>query len=118
VPSSGEPPREPTPDIRCIPKHAGRPIALCTTGSGSGWWIRWIGRDGYVVYGPYVPNAGTLAGQPDRVLVDAVSPTTDRRVIISWHARQRRLEISTRYADGKPYRFLIYPDGRIEFLEW
>ena len=116
---SGDPARAPRKvDIRCIPKHAGRPIALCETGSGSGWWLRYIGPDGHIEYGPYVPNARTLRGQPDRVIVDDDNPITGTSVKIKWVARLKHIEVATRYANGKPYVFLIGADSIIRIVKW
>ena len=32
--------------LPCLPKHAARPVALCETRSGSGWWLYFIGPGG------------------------------------------------------------------------
>jgi len=104
---SGESAQKWRPD--CIPPHAARPVALCETGSGSGWWLHYAGW-GLVITGPYVP----YAGDGERVYVH---PITGQLVTITWPA-PGIVRIATAYADGKPYTVVAYRDQRWTYEEW
>ena len=106
----------------CIPIHASRPVALCETGSGSGWWLYWIGGDGLIESGPYLPNARTIfqegkAGER-LTLLYTVNPLTSRQVLIEWLPQEQRIVLRTSYANGKPYEFTVAEDGAVQYVEW
>ena len=100
--------RVPAPKrIECLPKHAARPIALCETGSGSGWWLNFVINTG-VVTGPHVARIGT-AGDAELFY----SPS-GQRVRVTWIGGA--VVVSTTYRDGKPYRFYI-EGGEVVWLQ-
>ena len=98
----------------CIPKHAGAPVRLCPTHSGSGWWIYdsetgqifqdAAGRLAYVFHVKHLP-----AG---RVQVLFAS----ERLVATWMGMH--VVVRTRYGDGKAYVFSISAGGRIAHREW
>ena len=99
-------------NLRCLPKHAGRPVALCRSGSGSGWWLLFIGA-GRVETGPHVPfPSAVLVGRT----VFVRHSITGRLVALSW--RGGYLQVRTAYGDGKRYVFRVRQDGRVVHQEW
>ena len=98
----------------CIPTHAGAPVRLCPTGSGSGWWV-YDSETGQILQDDdgrlaHVPHIERLPAGEDRTLFasDAlVAVWIDRHVVVS-----------TRYADGKPYVFSVFEAGRVVHWEW
>ena len=99
--------------LRCLPKHAARPVALCDTGSGSGWWLYFVGPGGRVVSGPHVPYPSpALMGRT--VFVRHL--ITGHLVALVW--RGQALEVRTWYAHGKMYVFRVDRAGRVAFEEW
>lgn len=93
----------------CIPRHAGRPFALCETGSGSGWWLHFAGW-GQVLTGPYIPYNGS--GEREYI-----HPITGQLVTVTWPAPSI-VRIATAYADGKPYTLIAYSDQGWTHEEW
>ena len=93
--------------LQCLPMHAARPIALCETGSGSGWWLHFVTRTG-VLTGPYVPRARP-AGE-----TQAFQNPAGGVVRVTWLAGA--VSISASYRNGEPYRFFV-ADGRVYWLE-
>ena len=93
----------------CIPAHAGRPVALCETGSGSGWWLHFAGW-GLVLTGPYIPYNGS--GEREYI-----HPIIDQLVTVTWPA-PGTVRIATAYADGKPYTLVAYTDQHWTHEEW
>ena len=98
----------------CIPKHAGAPVRLCPTGSGSGWWIydSVTGQilqdgEGRLAYVPYPKRL--RAGQAAVVFAS-------ERLIALWLGNQ--VAVWTRYADGKAYVFSILVGGRVAHWQW
>ncbi|MDE2761436.1 MAG: hypothetical protein OXK74_01455, partial [Gemmatimonadota bacterium] len=123
APGASNPGRsEPRWTSDCIPLHAARPVALCETGSGSGWWIYWIGEDGLIESGPYLPNAQAIAQDGKSggwlTLVYTVNPLTSRQVLIEWLPQERRIVLRTAYANGKPYELTIAEDGTVQYVQW
>ena len=106
----------------CIPLHAARPIALCETGSGSGWWLYWIGEDGLIESGPYLPNARTISEEGKAgerlTLVYTAHPLTSRQVLIEWLPQEQRIVVRTSYVNSKPYEFAITEDGDVQYMKW
>ena len=99
--------------LPCLPKHAARPVALCETRSGSGWWLYFIGPGGRVVSGPHVPYpSAALAGRTGFVR----HLLTGRLVALTW--QDGYLLVRTAYADGKPYVFHVLHGGRVLYLVW
>ena len=98
----------------CIPKHAGAPVRLCPTHSGSGWWI-YDSATGQVLQDvggklAYVPFVESLPiGRELRLFAS-------ERVIAVWLGRE--ILVSTRYADGKAYMFHVKHGGRVAHLVW
>lgn len=95
-------------NLPCLPKHAARPVALCETGSGSGYWLFFV-TDRGIISGPYIP----LAFEGKRFYR---FPTDGRLLTVSWTAAG--IAIETSYADGKPYRFTVEPGGRVSWQKW
>lgn len=93
----------------CIPRHAGRPFALCETGSGSGWWLHFAGWS-QVLSGPYIPYNGV--GEREYV-----HPITGQLVTVTWPA-PGIVRIATAYANGKSYTLVAYPDQSWTHEEW
>ena len=98
----------------CIPTHAGAPVRLCPTHSGSGWWIYdsrtgQILRDarGRLAYVPFVE--GLPIGRELRLFAS-------ERLVVVWLGRE--VAVWTRYEDGKPYLFHVEHGGRVAHLVW
>ena len=108
--------------LPCLPKHAARPVALCETGSGSGWWLHFVAADGQVVTGPHVRFVSGLAELASETvpvyLVQEISPTTGMPVTVVWLPAVQAVQVRTWYADGKPYVFLVFEGGRVAHWEW
>lgn len=100
------------PELRCLPKHAGRPVALCDTRSGSGWWLHFVGPGGRIVTGPHVPYPSIELAGRGAVLRHSV---TGAPVVLVWSAN--RLQVRTLYA-GKAYIFSVTRDGRVTHEAW
>ncbi len=98
--------------LDCIPKHAARPIALCATGSGSGWWLYFIGPGGRVMSGPHVPYPSPALAGRQVVLRHYIS---GEPIWLVWSSG--RLQVRTVYA-GKPYHFSVGADGVVRHIAW
>ena len=102
--------------------HAARPVALCETGSGSGWWLYFVGADGRVETGPHVRFVSGLAEVVAETvpvyLAQEVSPTTGRTVTIVWLPAEQVVLVRTEYADGKAYLFHVDHDGQVTHRDW
>ncbi len=96
----------------CVPRHAGRPVALCATGSGSGWWLYYIGPGGRVVTGPHVPFPSAETAGRQVVLRHYIS---GEPIWLTWHAD--RLQVRTGYA-GKAYVFSVTREGWVRHEAW
>ena len=104
----------PDPGRACIPTHAGAPVRLCRTGSGSGWWI-YDSRTGQILQDDdgrlaHVPFVERLPAGEAQVLFSS------KRLVAVWLGNH--LVISTRYANGKAYVFLMLQGGKIAHWEW
>ena len=96
----------------CLPTHRARPLALCPTGSDSGWWIIWFDGDRRQT-GPHVPYpAPWLNGRAQ----SARNPFTGAGVTFYWH--RSHLEIDTVDRHGKPYRVHINTHGDESYESW
>lgn len=104
--------RTKAPTLECIPKHAARPVALCATGSGSGWWLYFIGPRGRVMSGPHVPYPSPALAGRQVVLRHYIS---GEPIWLNWGAG--RLQVRTAYA-GKPYHFSVGADGAVRHMAW
>ena len=104
----------------CLIQHAGTPLNLCPSASGSGWWLYYFGSGGRIETGPNIPRNG---GSQDRVLLSSRSPTTQKPVVVLWVARSRTIRVITYYAwhwsaQHKPYIFDVLPDGSVVHWKW
>lgn len=103
----------------CIPQHAARPVALCPSGSGSGWWLYFIGNMGRSAAGPYVPYAAEMMDESVPVdLVNQVHPFSGHSLTVVWVPIEQNIEVRTAYSDGKPYVFNVSEGGVVSFEEW
>ncbi len=98
---------------QCLPRHAARPMALCRSASGSGWWLYFIGPGGRIETGPHVPFPSPAMAGRRAVLRHFV---TGAPIEIVWGAERVRLH--TVYGDGKLYAFEAAEDGDVAFLAW
>lgn len=104
----------------CLLQHAGAPVNLCETGSGSGWWLYFFGPGGQVRTGPYVPRYG---GPVDKIFFSTTSPTTGKPVLVQWIAKYQAVRVITYYdhhpyAGHKPYIFDVLPGDRVVYQRW
>lgn len=109
------PPRTPQKALAlpCLPNHAARPVALCPTGSGSGWWLIYLARGNKPVAGPHIPFPHSWI---DRTRLEVLHELTLQPVSITW--REDHIKVRTYYEDGKPYYFDAWEDGRVEHRRW
>lgn len=98
--------------LGCIPRHAARPIALCDSGSDSGWWLYFVGPGGRIKTGPHVPYPSPALAGRHLVLRHYIS---GEPIWLVWHAD--RLQVRTGYA-GKAYVFSVTRDGRVRHEAW
>ena len=102
------------PGRACIPTHAGAPVRLCPTGSGSGWWIydSETGQilqdaDGRLAHVPFVERLP--AGEAQALFAS-------KRLVAVWMGNH--VVVSTRYEDGKAYVFSVLEGGRVVHWQW
>ncbi|MCY4082505.1 MAG: hypothetical protein OXF54_19850 [Caldilineaceae bacterium] len=115
----------PWPPPNAIVLHAATPIQLSR--AGSGLRVYFIDRDGTSEIGPFFDNftilAGTHPGDPV-TLYQGSNPGTGKPVTIDYLPAQRRLRVSTFYADrpphdfDKPYVFTVDADHNVKHLQW
>ena len=98
--------------LGCIPRHAARPLALCNTGSESGWWLYFVGPGGRVITGPHVPYPSPALAGRHLVLRHYIS---GEPIWLTWQAD--RLQVRTGYA-GKAYVFSVTRDGWVRHEAW
>ena len=103
--------RKPT-ILPCLPEHAARPVALCDTRSGSGWWLYFIG-DGRIEAGPHVPYPSAAMAGRRVVLKHYIS---GEPLELAWGSKH--LQVRTAYSNGKVYAFRVDAQGRVEILSW
>ena len=115
----------PWPPPNAIVLHAATPIQLSQ--AGSGLRVYFINRDGTSKIGPFFDNFTILAGQysGDPVtLYEGSNPGTGKPVTIQYLPAQRKLRVSTFYADrpphdfNKPYVFTIDAQHNIDHEQW
>ncbi|MDE0078566.1 MAG: hypothetical protein OXO50_13675 [Caldilineaceae bacterium] len=99
-------------DLPCLPKHAGRPVALCESGSGSGWWLYYIGAGGRIESGPHVPYPSAELAGKRAVLRHYISGAP---IELRWSAES--VQVRTAYG-GKAYHFAIDADGGVRHIAW
>ena len=104
----------PDPGRACIPTHAGAPVRLCPTRSGSGWWI-YDSATGQVLQDgegrlAHVPFVERLPAGEAQVLFASKGLVA----VLMWN----RVVVSTRYEDGKAYVFSVNEGGRIVHWQW
>ena len=102
------------PGRNCIPTHAGAPVRLCPTGSGSGWWI-YDSETGQILQDgegrlAHVPFVERLPAGEAQVLF------ASKRLVAVWMGN--RVVVSTRYEDGKAYVFSVLEGGRVVHWQW
>lgn len=102
------------PHLPCQPEHAARPIALCHTKSGSGWWLHHIGPEGQIHTGEEHIRYPTPAHTGRQVMIR--HHYTNAPILLTWH--DAHLHVHTEYADGKTYSFDISPEDQTKFLAW
>ena len=107
------------PGRACIPTHAGAPVRLCETGSGSGWWLVWFGQ-GRSATGPHVffPEVLAAAGAETGVVLQAENPLTGMPLLVWWNAPRRVVVVLTLYGDEKVYVFAVDEGRRVLHLYW
>ncbi len=115
----------PWPPPNAIVLHAATPIQLSQ--AGSGLRVYFIDRDGTSTIGPFFDNFNILAsnyhGDPV-VLYEGSNPGTGKPVTIEYLPAERRLRVSTFYADrpphdfNKPYVFTVDADHNVKHLQW
>lgn len=89
----------------CVPRHAAAPVFLCPS---NGQLRLMYAAAGSAVKGPL------LASRSGR----GTNPVSGQRWVFRYFAATSRLLLYTAYADGKPYRFAVYDDGRVQILAW
>ena len=99
--------------LPCLPQHAARPLALCETGSGSGWWLYYVGPGGRVVSGPHVPYPSPALDGRRAVLRHYISGAP---IVLDWSADS--LQVRTVYDNGKAYFFDVDAAGRVDHIAW
>ena len=115
----------PWPPPNAIVLHAATPIQLSQ--AGSGLRVYFIDRDGTSQIGPFFDNftilSTTYRGDPV-TLYEGSNPGTGKPVTIEYLPAQRRLRVSTFYADrpphdiDKPYVFTVDADHNVKHLQW
>ena len=115
----------PWPPPNAIVLHAATPIQLSQ--AGSGLRVYFIDRNGNSEIGPFFDNFTILAnnyhGEPV-VLYEGSNPGTGKPVTIEYLPAERRLRVSTFYADrpphdfNKPYIFTVDADHNVKHLQW
>lgn len=104
--------------LQCLPKHSARPVALCDSRSGSGWWLYFLAA-GRLRTGPHVPYPADLEGETMPVyLVGIDHPFNGSRVEAVYLPGKRVIRVSAAYANGKPYVFAVDVDNRVEHWNW
>lgn len=115
----------PWPPPNAIVLHPATPIQLSQ--AGSGLRVYFINRDGTSKIGPFFDNftilANTHHGEPV-TLYEGSNPGTGKPVTIDYLPAERRLRVSTFYADrpphdfNKPYVFTVDADHNVKHLQW
>ncbi len=98
---------------QCLPRHAARPMALCRSASGSGWWLYFIGPGGRIETGPHVPFPSLAMAGRRAMLRHTV---TGAPILLVWRAEG--LQVQTVYEDGKAYHFLVDAAGVVRYVAW
>ncbi len=115
----------PWPPPNAIVLHPATPIQLSQ--AGSGLRVYFINRDGNSKIGPFFDNFSILAStyQGDPVtLYEGSNPGTGKPVTVEYLPAERRLRVSTFYADrpphdfNKPYVFTVDAAHKVEHLQW
>ncbi len=115
----------PWPPPNAIVLHAATPIQLSQ--AGSGLRVYFISRDGTSVIGPFFDNFSILAHtyQGDPVtLYTGFNPGTGKPVTIDYLPAEKKLRVSTFYADrpphdiDKPYVFTVDAEHSITHEQW
>ena len=98
---------------QCLPPHAARPVALCRSASGSGWWLYFIGPGGRIETGPHVPYPSPAMAGRRAVLKHYI---TGAPIVLVWKAES--LQVLTMYGDGKAYHFFVDVAGVVRYIAW